>query len=193
MKRTAITFLLAISCFAFAEVSLGGITLNQTYQETMAMYPFKASWKSLEPVTLPYPISLIDKEPYYLLESPRLDIQAYFSPKKKVQAITATFYEKEDFTDYETSKGLRLGDSLIELELLYGKPIDMSYTEYVKEKDGEVNVIRIYYYEDLCVYTREFEGLPQIVTNIMVGNYDERRIKKIKEVPINYDKLFKFR
>lgn len=193
MKRAITTILLLLSCFAYAEVSLGGITLNQTYQETMAMYPFKSSWKSLEPVTLPYPLSLIDREPYYLLESPKLDIQAYFSSKKKVKAITATFYEKEDFTDYETSKGLRLGDSIVELDLLYGKPLDVSYAEYTKEKEGELNIIRIYYYEDLCVYTREFEGLPQIVTNLMVGNYNERKIKRIKKVPINYEKLFNFR
>jgi len=186
-KAIFVTFLLS---FSFAEISLGGISLNATFQDVHHKYPFKVGWSELEAVTLPYPLSLIDKEPYYLLESPKLDIQTYFNINKRAAAITATLYEKEDFTTYETHQGLRLGDSKVEINLLYGEPIDVSRIEFTKEKDGEVNVVRIYYYNDLCLYTREFEGLPEIVTNIMVGKFNERRVSKLKELPINYEKLY---
>jgi len=183
-------FLILLLTFSYADLSLGGITLNVSFSDVADKYPFNQKWDSLEAVTLPYPISLVDKEPYYIMESPRLDIQVYFNINKRVEAITATLYEKEDFTTYETYRGLRLGDSKVEIDLLYGDPIDVSRIDFTKQEDGENNIVRIYYFNDLCLYTREFEGLPEIVTNITVGKFDQKKIARLKEFPINYEKLY---
>ncbi len=170
-----------------SETSLGGITLNAAFDDVIGKYPFRQTWFDLERTTLPYPLAIMNKDAIYLAESPKLDIQIYFSINKRVKAIVASLYEKEKGSRYETARGLRLGDTKVEIELLYGTPLAVTEQAFTTKKDGEESILRIYYYPDLCIYTREFAGLPEIVTTITVGEYNFKYIENLRQTP-TYEK-----
>ncbi|MBU0580443.1 MAG: hypothetical protein KKA19_04630 [Candidatus Margulisbacteria bacterium] len=153
------------------ERSLGGVKLGDNYKEVQKKYKILEAFKSLEEVTLPYPLNVLDKETVFLAQHKSLDLVVFLDKNTtQVKALATFFYREEDTKDYETEAGLRVGDSIIAAKLLYGEPAKISsYVYYYPEKKKvEEN---IYYYRDLCVHTQISEGV-EIITSIVVGKYD---------------------
>lgn len=178
--------LLTIACAA--ESALGGIKLGEDYQTVLIKYPDFDVWHKLEATTKPYPLTMSNQERVFLAQSSRLDIQCYFNQDKKVTAIVAYFYEKEDESNYDTSAGLRPGDEIEEMKLLYGEPNATSEYSYVDEDKAYVTR-KIYYYPDLCIHTAQYDDNREYIDSIVLGEYSLGKVMAEKDKELSRKNL----
>lgn len=168
----------------YAELSLGGIALGDKYPQVIAKYPFPQQFADLERGQLPYPLNLETTQGACIAQAPRRNIECYLNDSQQVVAVSAFISDDKDTQLYETDKGLRLLDSLIELKMLYGTPTDISEYSYKDLAFREPVTRRIYYYPNLCVQTRQYGNRPEMIDALLVGKYAPEVIMQKKDVRI---------
>lgn len=182
-------FIFCCSCFLQAEISLGGIALGDAYDVVAKKYPFPSQFAELERGQLPYPINLEAKRNVYIAQAKRRNIECYLDDTQKVIAVSVFVSDMKDTTRYETDKGLRLLDSLIELKMIYGTPLDISEYTYKDAAFREPVTRRIYYYQNLCVQTRQYGNTAEVIDTLLVGRYIPELIMQKKDARIKTKKL----
>jgi hypothetical protein len=180
---------LLLSCIFILSVvfadALGGIALGDSYDSVIIKYPFPQQSTELERVQMPYPLNLQGTRGAYVAQAKRRNIECFMNDEQKVIAVSAFLSDDTDLLLYETNKGLRLLDSLVELKLLYGTPVDMSEYTYKDLAFKEPVTRRIYYYQNLCVQTRQYGNVPEVIDSLLIGEYNPEQILAKKDLRIN--------
>ena len=186
MKKIVLLCIFILSA-VFAD-ALGGISLGDSYDSVLIKYPFPQQTIDLERVQMPYPLNLQATRGAYVAQAKRRNIECYLNDEHKIIAVSAFLSDDKDLLLYETDKGLRLLDSLVELKLLYGTPVDMSDYTYKDPAFKEPVTRRIYYYKNLCVQTRQYGEVPEVIDALLVGEYNPEQIIAKKDIRINVKK-----
>ncbi len=183
-KFLAFIFIVTLSCLVQAELSLGNVALGDKYVKVIAKYAFPQQFTDLERGQLPYPLNLEASRGAYIAQAKRRNIECYFDDAQQVIAVSAFLSDDKDVSLYETDKGLRLMDSLIELKMLYGTPTDISEYTYKDLAFREPVTRRIYYYPNLCVQTRQYGEMAEVIDALLVGRYIPEIIVQKKDTRI---------
>ncbi len=156
---------------AAPEKTLGTVSLGDPYKNVRAKNPFLPSNKDLEPALLPYPQNVLDKKPVLMVTHPSLNMVLYVDRKtSKIRALSTFEATGAAPQSFETGAGLRVGDTVQTVRLLYGEPAKISsYVYYFPEKQRVEQ--RIFYYPDMCLHTAT-KGTAEVVTGIVLGSYD---------------------
>lgn len=177
-------FIFVLVCLGQAANSLGGIALGDTYDSIVAKYPFLNKFQDLERGQLPYPLNLEDDSVVYIAQAQRRNIECYLSADQKIIAVSVFIVDEKDRTLYETDKGLRLMDSLVELKMTYGTPAHISEYSYRDLAFKGTVTRRVYYFPDLCVQTRQYGEAAEMIDTILIGRYIPELVAQKKDVRI---------
>jgi hypothetical protein len=184
-----IFFTLTFICLSSAEPALGGISLGESYNSIVNKYPFPAKFMNLERGQLPYPLNLEVYSTVYIAQAPKRNIECYLNAEQEVIAISVFIADEKDKTLYETDKGLRLMDSLVELKMTYGTPVHISEYAYKDLAFKGTVTRRVYYYPDLCVQTRQYGEAAEVIDTLLVGKYIPELVAQKKDIRISPKKL----
>lgn len=156
--------------FAAPENSLGGVPLGSKYQDLQKKYSFLFPVKNLEDTTLPFPLSVLNKALYKVAIDPSLNMVIYVDKKTaRIKALVTFPPTNMAPQEFETGAGLRVGDSIQTVRLLYGDPAKSSSYVYYFPAKTKVEE-RIHYYPNMCIYS-SVKDAGEVVTSIVLGEY----------------------
>ncbi|MEK7499826.1 MAG: hypothetical protein AAB649_04435, partial [Patescibacteria group bacterium] len=151
----AVLFLVMHPCFSAAiETSLGGISLGEKYTAVKAKNTFLPLLKDTETGSLPYPINVLDTAAVKVITHPSVNLALFVDIKtSKIKALSTYEASASAPQEFETGAGLRVGDSVQSMRLLYGDALKASSYAYFTSPKNKTEA-KIYYYPNLCVHTR---------------------------------------